>query len=61
MTLTVTHVLVYKDRAEEWRWQARAENGRVVADSGEGYEHRQHAIDAATELYPQAEVEEGDE
>lgn len=27
----------YKDKADEWRWQLKAANGKVVADSGEGY------------------------
>lgn len=27
----------YKDSRGEWRWQLQAANGRVVADSGEGY------------------------
>jgi uncharacterized protein YegP (UPF0339 family) len=27
----------YKDRADEWRWQLVATNGKIVADSGEGY------------------------
>lgn len=28
---------VFKDRKGEWRWRLRAKNGRIVADSGEGY------------------------
>jgi uncharacterized protein YegP (UPF0339 family) len=27
----------YQDRAGEWRWQLVASNGKIVADSGEGY------------------------
>ena len=27
----------YKDRAGEWRWQLISTNGRIVADSSEGY------------------------
>ena len=27
----------YKDRAGEWRWQFKAPNGKIMADSGEGY------------------------
>ena len=27
----------YKDSAGEWRWQLISSNGRIVADSGEGY------------------------
>jgi uncharacterized protein YegP (UPF0339 family) len=27
----------YKDAVDEWRWQLISTNGRIVADSGEGY------------------------
>ena len=28
---------IYRDARSEWRWRLRASNGRIVADSGEGY------------------------
>ena len=28
---------VYKDTKTEWRWRLKAENGKIIADSGEGY------------------------
>ena len=28
---------IYEDRLGEWRWRARAKNGRVTADGAEGY------------------------
>jgi uncharacterized protein YegP (UPF0339 family) len=31
------HFEVYYDFANEWRWRLRARNGRIMADSGEGY------------------------
>ncbi len=31
---------VYTDSREEYRWTLRADNGEVIADSGEGYRHR---------------------
>ena len=37
---------VYKDAAGEWRWRLQATNGRIVADSGEGYEHKQDCLHA---------------
>jgi len=37
---------VYEDRGEEWRWRLRADNGELVADSGEGYANRSKAMDA---------------
>ncbi|MEO1075687.1 MAG: DUF1508 domain-containing protein [Bacteroidota bacterium] len=31
---------VYRDRKSEYRWRFRANNGRIVADSAEGYTTR---------------------
>ena len=31
---------IYRDGRREWRWRLRASNGRIVADSGEGYRRR---------------------
>lgn len=28
---------VYKDRANQWRWRFVSTNGRIIADSAEGY------------------------
>jgi len=37
----------YRDAGRLWRWRLRASNGRILADSGEGY-HRlasaKHAV-----------------
>lgn len=39
--MTNTHTLeIYKDRKKEWRWRLRARNGKIVADSGEGYKRK---------------------
>jgi uncharacterized protein YegP (UPF0339 family) len=35
---------VFKDAAGEQRWTFIADNNRKVADSGEGYNHRQDAL-----------------
>ena len=35
---------VYEDAAGEWRWRLVAGNDRVIADSGEGYRHRQDCL-----------------
>ena len=37
---------VYKDNAGEWRWNLKAANGRVVADSGEGYREKHDCLHA---------------
>lgn len=34
------------DHRGEWRWRLRATNGRVLADSGEGYRSQQDCYDA---------------
>jgi len=34
----------YRDAAHQWRWRIRASNGRIIADSGEGYRRRSSAI-----------------
>ena len=31
---------IYRDARGEWRWRLRASNGRILADSGEGYRRR---------------------
>jgi uncharacterized protein len=28
---------VYRDYSNHWRWRLKAANGRIIADSGEGY------------------------
>ncbi|MCJ2008976.1 YegP family protein [Methylobacterium sp. J-092] len=32
---------IYRDALGHWRWRLRAQNGNVVADSGEGYVRRE--------------------
>ncbi|HEV7743789.1 MAG TPA: DUF1508 domain-containing protein [Pyrinomonadaceae bacterium] len=36
---------IYQDHKNEWRWRLRAANGRIVADSAEGYNSKQHCKD----------------
>ena len=31
---------IYRDGRREWRWRLKASNGRILADSGEGYRRR---------------------
>ena len=38
---------IYRDGRHEWRWRLRASNGRILADSGEGYRRRASARHAA--------------
>jgi acyl carrier protein len=36
---------VFRDQAGEWRWNLRADNGRIIADSSEGYVNREDCLD----------------
>ena len=38
---------VYRDQGGEFRWRLKSSNGRIVADSGEGYSTRSNAKQAA--------------
>lgn len=40
-------VRIYRDAKGEWRWQVKAGNGRVVADSAEGYVNKSNAVHGA--------------
>lgn len=44
----VTVYWVYQDRAREWRWRLVAANGRIVADSGEGYINKSDCLRGIT-------------
>ena len=35
---------LYADRAGEYRWRLRHQNGNIIADSGEGYTTKANAI-----------------
>lgn len=36
---------IYQDNAGEWRWRLISTNGRIIADSGEGYVHRHQCLE----------------
>lgn len=40
------HMHVY-EAADGWRWRLKAQNGNVIADSGQTYKSRRNARDAA--------------
>jgi len=37
---------IYRDGRREWRWRLKASNGRIMADSGEGYRRRASVYEA---------------
>lgn len=39
--------IIYEDQHGEFRWRAKASNGYITADSGEGYQTRNNADRAA--------------
>lgn len=39
----------YRDTANQWRWRLIAGNGRIIANSGEGY-HNETDCDSAINL-----------
>jgi uncharacterized protein YegP (UPF0339 family) len=45
---------VYKDRERKFRWRFWAPNGRIMADSGQGYVRKQDCIDGINELCREA-------
>lgn len=46
-TAHVDKVHIYKDASGEWRWKYVRSNGRIMADSGEGYKNRVDCVEAA--------------
>ena len=55
---------VYADKAGEYRWRLKADNGRQIASSGEGYQEKRDCLKGIASLQKNAPdariVEEGD-
>ena len=52
---------VFKDEKGEYRWNLRADNNKIIADSGEGYHNKEdclHGIHLVRELSPEVEIED---
>jgi uncharacterized protein YegP (UPF0339 family) len=59
--LTVCHFSIYKDRKGEYRWRFTASNGKIIADSGEGYKAKsdcEHCINLLKREAADASVED---
>ena len=56
MTTELDKVYIFQDIAGEWRWTRKSSNGRIVADSSEGYENKQDCMDMALRINKAAEV-----
>ena len=40
----------YRDKKREWRWRIKADNGKILADSAEGYTRRVSCIAAVDNI-----------
>lgn len=52
---------LYQDATKDWRWRLRHQNGRIIAESGEGYEAKvdaKNGIEAVKADAPRAPVVE---
>jgi uncharacterized protein YegP (UPF0339 family) len=49
-------VHVYQDEVGEYRWQLRADNGEIIADSAEGNRYKGYCITMAQTVNPGAEL-----
>lgn len=53
----VAKVVVYRDAEGDWRWKAVAANGKIIADSAEGYVNKSYALKMARNLHPGVHLE----
>ena len=52
---------VFKDAKKEFRWRLKASNGKIIADSGEGYVAKtdcEHGIELVKKEAAKAKVED---
>lgn len=52
----VDYVEIYLDSNNDFRWRARSNNGKIVADSGEGYANKFDIENVVANLFPDVEV-----
>ncbi len=55
--MKVDEVRVYRDSAGDWRWKFVRSNGRVMADSSEGYRQAWRCEQAAEYVFGPGDVE----
>ena len=41
---------IYKDKNFEWRWSLKATNGKILADSAEGYKNKQDMLNIINQI-----------
>jgi uncharacterized protein len=42
----VMKFIVYRDSRDQFRWRLEADNYNIIADSGQGYNSKQHCMEA---------------
>jgi hypothetical protein len=52
-------IQIFEDSANEWRWHLVADNGRIVADSAEGYAKKGNAKRAIQKVLAKLGLELG--
>lgn len=52
----MTKLEFYVDRAKRYRWRLIARNGRILADSGQGYAGRRECEDGALAAFSEARM-----
>lgn len=50
MASPTDRIVVYPDELGDWRWRYVASNGRILADSAEGYRRRPQAMRQAARV-----------
>lgn len=48
MANKASYTQFYRDVQNDWRWRAMAANGRIIADSAEGYRTKRATVAGAT-------------
>lgn len=46
----------FLDAAGEWRWHRKADNGEIIATSGEGYKNKADAMEIGRLNFPDDEI-----
>ena len=49
----MNRIEVYKDLLKKWRWRLISKNGRIMADSGQGYTRRYECLKSLYKVYLQ--------
>lgn len=51
-TMAGARIQPYRDEADFYRWRRIAENGNIIADSGEGYVNKRDMLEMAKANFP---------